>query len=229
MGDHAQRLVAAVADQYAVFAQGGDDRAGLADFIAVNLKDDDVGVDAVGVNGQAVNVGQAGGQAAGVGVVVGETLNHGVQGYQASGGQHAGLPHAAAHHLAPLARAGDELFGAAQHGTDRAGQRFGQTETHIVNVFGQLGGGHFQGDGGVENARAVEVNGGAGGVGHVNDVFGVLGSHDAAAATVVGVFQADEGGGGHVDVGGVADGGLDVLGGDASVGVVGDEANLGAG
>ena len=229
VGYHTQGLVAAVADQHVVLAQRGDDRPGLADPFPVHLKDDDVGLDAVGVHGQAIYVGQAGGQAAGVGVVVGQPFHHRVQGDQAGGGQHAGLPHSAAHHLAPPAGAGDELLGAAKHGTHGAGKGFGEAEADVVHIFGQLGGGHFQGHGGVENTGAVQMNGGAGGVGHINDGFGVLGRHYAAAATVVGIFQADQGGCGYMDVGAVADGVGHILGGDASAGVVRHQPDLGAG
>ena len=229
MGYHTQGLVAAVADQDAVGAQGGDYGSGVADLLPVNFEDDDVGLDAVRVDGDAADVGQAGGQAAGVGVVVGQAFHHSVQGDQAGGGEDAGLAHSAADHLAPLAGASDEFRRAAQHRPDRAGQGFGEAEADIVHILGQFGGGDFQGDGGVEDAGAIQVDGGAGGVGDINDGAGVLRGHHAAATAVVGVFQADQGGGGDMDVGAVADGGCHILGGDAPAGVVGDEADLGAG
>ena len=49
-----------MADQHPILAQGRDDLASLPDLLAIDLKDHNVGVDAVGVNRQAIDIGQAG-------------------------------------------------------------------------------------------------------------------------------------------------------------------------
>ena len=117
-----------MADQHAVLAQGRDDLARLADFVPIHLEDHDVGVDAVGVHGQAVNIGEAGGQPAGVGVVVGQPLNHRVQGHELSGrGQDAGLlrmpPPTIFRHLRARVMNSSEPHSTEPTGQDRAFER----------------------------------------------------------------------------------------------------------
>ena len=53
----------------------------------------------------------------------------------------------------------DVLAAADQHGADRRAEAFRQAEHDGVEAAGQLGDGHVEGGGGVEDARAVQMDG----------------------------------------------------------------------
>ena len=228
MGHHAHGPLAGVGDQHFGSGHGLDEVRGFGHFL-VDVEDDDVGLDAIGVNGEAVDVGQPLGQAAGILMVFGQPVHHAVQGHQPGGGQDTGLAHAATHHLAPSMGLFDEIFGAHQHRTHRAAQGLGQAEADIVHVAGQFLGRDLQGHGGVEDARAVQVHRHAGLMGHVADGLGVGGGHHHAAAPVMGVLKAEHGGGGEMGVALGPDGAGHVVWVDAALGVVGHQAGLGSG
>ena len=73
------------------------------------------------------------------------------------------------------------------------------------------------------------MNGSASGVGHIGHALGVFRCQYHAAATVVGIFQADQGRWREMDVGLGPDGGLYVGRADAPLVVIGNQAGLGSG
>ena len=86
---------------------------------------------------------------------------------------------------------------------------------------GQLPAIHAEGDRGVEDPGAVEVDEEAAALREFDNAGGVLGRQRGAVAAVMGVLQADEAGPGEVDVVG-ADGGLDIFPPERPVGLIGD-------
>ena len=162
-------------------------------------------------------------------MVLGQPIDHGVQGHQSGCGQNPCLPHAPAHHLPPSFGFADEFFGADEHRTHRATQRFRQTEAGVINVASQLRNWDLKGYCGIEYARPVQMYRHAGLVGHVADSFGLSGSHHHAAAPVLSVLQADYLGCGNVGVAGRPDVPGHVSGIDSTGRVLGNQSGLHAG
>jgi hypothetical protein len=69
-----------------------------------------------------------------VAMIVGQTLDHVLQGDDAGGGEHAGLAQIAAEHAAETARAGDEIRRAAEQRADRRAEPLRDAERHAVAV-----------------------------------------------------------------------------------------------
>ena len=143
VGHGAHRAVRVLDHQDTARAEGLQE-GGPARQPAAHAKDDEVGEDAARVQRSGGRLGQttggfdAGhrgqpfGQAAGVGVVLGQACDGAVravaQGDQPGRGQDADLAHAAADELAAAAGAGDEVAAAHHHRSDRAGQPLRQAE-----------------------------------------------------------------------------------------------------
>ncbi len=144
----------------------------------------------------AVESGQPLGQAAGVGVVVGQPLDHAVgavaQGDQSRRRQHADLAHAAAHDLARSAGPADEVGVADDDRSDRAGEALGQADAGTVDVGQQGGGGCAQRHYRVPQARAVHVQRHAHLVGHGGDRRNVCRRQRLAHRRGVRVLQGDQ-------------------------------------
>lgn len=94
---------------------------------------DHVGDDGVEVDGEALDLGNAFCEAAGVCVVVGEAIYHLLQGDDACRGDDAALSHAAADGFANASCGGDELRRAADDGTDRCGEAFAEAECNRMD------------------------------------------------------------------------------------------------
>ena len=128
-----------------------------------------------------------------VGVVVGQAVDHLLERNDARRRDDADLSHAAADHAPVDARAVDELCVAAH---DRepigAARPFDRQNVTLSASFAQLGRCRLQRDSGVEDARAVDVQGSAGLVGERGDLAGVARRQGGAVAVVVRVFDADE-------------------------------------
>ena len=153
------------------------------------------------------------GEAARVGVVLGEARDVVLERVEAGGGEDAGLAHAAAEHLATPVRRVDERLGAGDERADRRAEPLRQADAHGVERRGQLGERHPGGDVRVPQAGAVEVQGELVGARDLGDLEDVALREDAAAAAVVRVLDGDERGGREVVVVRV-DGGGDVGGGE---------------
>ncbi len=115
-----------------------------------------------------------------------------VEGVECGGGEDAGLAHAAAEHFAEAAGALDDVAWAAEGGADGSAEAFGEADADGVEgggvfVFGDAGGG-----GGVPEASAVEVEFQAVVAGDGFDFPELMEGPDAAAAAVVGIFDADD-------------------------------------
>ena len=145
-----------------------------------------------------VEVGQALGQAAGIGVIVGEALDHPVrtvaQGNQPGRGQDAHLAKAAADQLAGPAGAPDEVALADEDRADRAGQPLRQAERDGVGRSGQVAGRDALGHHRVEEAGAVDVQRNSPLVGDRGDARGVIRAERLAHRMAVRVLDRDQAG-----------------------------------
>ena len=107
-------------------------RQKVAGLLRLDLHEDHVGVHRLYLHaGQTL---QAIGKAAGVGMVVGQPFHMMLQRVQAGRRQQARLPHAAAHHLAPATRPGNEVAAAQQHAADRRPQALAQAHADTVKA-----------------------------------------------------------------------------------------------
>ena len=102
-----------------------------------------------------------------------------------------------------------------------ADEPLGEADVERIAAPGELPDIHTEGDGGVEDPGAVEVQQEMMPFRECDDGGGVLGCQRGAVTAVMRVFQTDEAGPGEVDVLG-ADGGLDILQLECPVGLVGD-------
>ena len=85
-------------------ARARDEGRGVDRHLGRELPDDDVGLDGGDVEHDAGRARQRLGEAARVGVILGEPRDVVLERVQAGGGEDAGLAHAAAEHLAPAVR-----------------------------------------------------------------------------------------------------------------------------
>ncbi|CUZ15162.1 Uncharacterised protein [Serratia marcescens] len=118
--------------------------------------------------------------------------------------QDAGLTQPAAGHLAPAQRALNEGFAAAQQRSDRRAQPFRQANGEGVAVLHDLFQRQVQRHGGVEDARAVDMQRQLPLAGKLPRLLQVGLRQDSAAD---GVFQAQQPGAGEVDIVGFDGGG----------------------
>src|SRR6202035_574371 len=107
-------------------------------------------------------------------------------------GNDANLAHSAAKHFAIDAGAFDEFAGTDDHGADWSAEALGEAKHYRVNFFGHVGDAVAQRCGGVEDARAVQVNFQAEGVGAIANFVDARGGVDGASGHVARVFKADE-------------------------------------
>lgn len=110
------------------------------------------------------------------------------------GGEDAVLAHRAAERLPEAAGAADEREGAGDDGARGGAGALGEADGHAVRSGDQAVHGHAQGDGGVEDAGAVDVEGNVVLLADDAHRVGVLGREHAAAGLVVGVLQAHQAG-----------------------------------
>ena len=123
-------------------------------------EDDHVGGDVVRVAARVgPAVGHGVGQAPGPGVVVGQTVDHGREGDEAGGGDHAGLAHGPAQALALDAGPAMTSTGPARTEPTGRAQALGQTRHHRRHGRGEARRGDAGGHLGVEEAGAVHVDG----------------------------------------------------------------------
>ena len=106
------------------------------------------------------------------------------------------------------------------HRADGAGQTLRQAERHGIGRFGQLSGGQAKRDHGVEEARAVDVEGDAVGVGDVGHGPRVVEAERLAHRMGVRVLEGDQAGDRLVRVGRVAEGVLELVQVEGAVGVL---------
>ncbi len=183
---------------------GGELGCGEAEGAGVDV--DDVGLDEVEVDEAGADAVDALGEAAGVGVVVGEAIDHGFECDDAGGRHVADLTDAAAGALAHDAGARDEVGGAAEEGAVGRAEALAEIDHDRVAALAEGGGGDAEGDGGVEDAGAVEVDGDFVGAGDLAEAAHVLEVEAGAAGDVVGVLGDEEGGSRAEAVAGADDG-----------------------
>ena len=164
----------------------------------------------------AVHVRQGLGETPGVGVVVGQAIDHAGrtvgQGDEAGRGQDADLAHPATDELARAARARDDVVRADQDRPDRAAEALGQAERHGVRRIGQVPGRHAGrplGDHGVPEASAIDVERDAVAARDGGDLAGVRGRQRLAHRVGMGVLERDEARQRLVGIGRVAERGVD--------------------
>ena len=204
---------------------GGELGRGEAEGAGVEV--DDVGLDEVEVEEAGADAVDALGEAAGVGVVVGEAVDHRFEGDDAGGGHVADLTDAAADALAHDAGAGDEVGGGAEEGAVGGAEALAEVDHDGVAVLGEGACGDGEGDGCVEDAGAVEVDGDVVRASDLAEAVHVVEVEAGAAGDVVGVL-GDEEGGSWVEAVGGADDGEELVEVDAA-GLPGEGADDGAG
>ena len=111
---------------------------------------------------------------------------------ESCGGKHPRLAHSATQQLARNPSFIDKIARAHQHRADRRAESFREAEHHRIEFLCDLVDGFSQRGCGIENSRAVQMHGQAGGVGAVADVVGNRGRIDRAAVHVVRVFEFDQ-------------------------------------
>ena len=226
MGHGSDLTVGIFHHQHVLRSQGGEEcRA-----VTVHLEEHEVRGDPVRIESagrrlgdatrarHAGHLGQGLREAAGVGVVVGEAVDHPfravAQGEQPSRGDDPGLAHAATDELPAAPRSGDHLAPTDDDGSDRAAQSLGQAERHGVGRIGEVTLGHTRGalgDDRVPEACAIEVQRHVVSPGDGRDGPGIGGGQRLAHGVGVGVLQGDQPGERLVAVVGVAEGVLDRL------------------
>ena len=111
---------------------------------------------------------------------------------ESGGRQNTCLPHASAQRLANHARFGNECFAANQKRANGSSQAFGKAEHHRIALGRKPVHRHAQRDRGVENTRAVQVNGNSGLMRAVaNPVHHRL-RHHRSSGHVMRVFQRNQ-------------------------------------
>ena len=123
----------------------------------IDAEENHVRVNLVGEEPDIFDVFNALGQAACVGVVLGEAFDVMFEGVEGGRGQDAGLPHSAAQDLAVPQGLGDQVFWPAQGGAYRRAQSLAETDTHGVEVFGPTRWLDAGSHGGVKEPCAVEM------------------------------------------------------------------------
>ena len=106
---------------------------------------------------EAADAGEPGGEALGVGMILGEPLDVVLEGVEPGRGDDARLPHRTAQDLAGTLRALDHGPGSDQHRPGRRAEPLGQAHRHRVETAAELGHRRPELHRGVEDARAVEV------------------------------------------------------------------------
>ena len=182
----------------------------------------------------AVHPAERLGQPPGVGVVLGEAVDHAVravgEGDQAGRGEDPRLAHAAADHLPRPARAPDHVLRADDHRADRAGQALREAERDGVGRAGEVQGGHAGvalGHDGVPEPGAVDVERDAAPAGDRRDGLRVGGRQRLAHRMRVGVLDGDHPGDRLVRVRGVAERVIDLVEVEGAVGPVVEGADAG--
>src|SRR5690349_4274308 len=161
VGDGADAAVVAAGEEHASFGGGVDERGDIAGLAAGagDAEEEDVGLDGFRLDGESGDGGQPIGEAFGVGVVFGEAVHHLGEGEDAGGGEDAGLAHATAEQLADAAGFLNEVARAGEDGADGGAEALGEAEHDAIHLGGEPRGGDAESDGGVEEARAIQMNG----------------------------------------------------------------------
>ena len=152
------------------------------------IEDDDVAANGGGIDGKTYNFGDSFGEMLGIGVIFVEAGGRFFEGHEARRREYANLAHAASEHFAIHAGAFDEFTGADDHGAYGRAKPFGEAEHNRVAFLGHMGNVIVECRGGVEDARAVEVNVQAESVRLIADFADAFGGIDGAAGHVAGVF-----------------------------------------
>ena len=172
--------------------EDGLDDAGRAQAGAGDVEEDEVGLDPLHVDGEARNLGQPLGEAAGVGVVLAEALDVVAQGVDPAGRDDPGLAHRAAEGLLVAPGLLDEGAGAGQRRADRRAQALGEVDPGRIEPPGEVGRLDPGGDDRVHQAGAVHVDRKTPAMGDVADLAHRRQRPDRAAAGVAGVLDRDE-------------------------------------
>ena len=102
-----------------------------------------------------------------------------------------------------------------------ADEPLGEADVERIAASGELPDIHTEGDGGVEDPGAVEVQQKMMPFRECDDGGGIFGRQRRSVTAVMGVFQTEEAGPGEMDVFG-ADGGLDIFQRQCPIGLIGD-------
>ena len=122
------------------------------------IEDDDVCLHFVGIDLQGRDLGDAFSEPACVLMINVQPLGRFLQGDAACGGEDPNLAHAAAEHLAVNAGFVYEFLRANDHGANWGAQALGEAEHNRVEISCHCGHVDTEGNGGIEDARAVEMD-----------------------------------------------------------------------
>src|SRR3984957_4059735 len=189
--DHADGTLPRGSAENPLFAESADDfRGGLAGWR--HVENQNIGDNLFRIDRDAGDSGQALGQMLGVFVVYMQALRRFLKRDESCGGEHPRLAHSAAQQLARNPGFVDKIARAHQDRANRRAESFRQAEHPRIEFLRDLGNGFSQRGCHIENSRAVQMHGQAGGVGAVADVVGNRRRIDRAAVHVVRVFEFDQ-------------------------------------
>ena len=191
MRDRAQPVAAHGADQHAPGPQRPGECIG-AEPGAGAVEEDEVAVDARLIEGQGWQRADRIGEAAGVGVILGEARDMVIERVETGGGKDAGLPHGAAEALLPLPRGLDEGGRAGEDGADRAAQPLAEIQPDRIEGRSVAGGIDARFDDRVHEPRAVHVEQEPALLRRLADRLDGLERPDRAAALVRGLLDHRE-------------------------------------
>jgi hypothetical protein len=125
----------------------------------------------------------------GVRMVFRKTFDHLFQRDNPRSRYDSGLAHSAAQHFPDPAGARDEFFVAADQGADGRGETLREADVYGIDSPGQFPDVYPEGDCGIEDPGAVEVDGNAAALRERNDGGGVVGRQRGAVTAVVGISR----------------------------------------
>ena len=172
------------------FEAGGE--LSRRDVVAVQLEVDDIGLHRFGVEDDTVQFGDAVGQFASVGVVVGKPFNHFGYGNDAGCGDDAGLARAAAEDLTHAAGMFNEIGIADYDRADGGAEPLAQADTYAVGFLDEAGGGDVEGDCGIPETCAIDMELEAVTVRRFAGGVHVFHGQAAAAAAIVGILDGQQ-------------------------------------
>src|ERR1051325_7603324 len=156
------------------------------------IEDDDIGFDGSGIDAKAGDGGNFTREKLRVCVIFVKALGRFLESDEAGCGDNAGLAHAAAKHFAIDAGLVDEFLRADNHGADGGAKAFREAEHDGIEIARHLRDGFTESDGGVEDARAVEMDLEVRGVSVSTDFVDLFCRIERAACHIMRVFEANE-------------------------------------
>src|SRR6267378_1672098 len=125
---------------------------------SVDFEDHEVGLNSPKVELDAFDLSKAFRQRFSVGMVLGQTVHHMIEGVQTGCGEHSDLAHPAPEHLSPSPGLCNFRVGPDQNASSRGAQALRKAEGQCVGAGGEVLYIRIDGDGSIENSSAIEVH-----------------------------------------------------------------------